>query len=515
VHVDARTLEHGTLIEGDLCIVGAGAAGISLALEWRGAGHRVILLEGGGFELESEVQDLYRGEIAGRRYYPLQSARLHFFGGTTGHWGGHCAPYDAQDFEAREWVPGSGWPIGRADLDPYYARVHPLVEVPGPFEYDAGYWEREDPDLRRLPFDARRVWTKIWQFSPPTRFGTRYRDALLRAPDVHLYTHANVCNIEADASVTRIDGLEVRGFDGRRQQVRARAYVLACCAIQNARLLLASNGRASAGLGNDRDQVGRYFMDHLEVATARLVLPAPGPLKLYLYDTFQTRIHGQLALTAEAQREQRILNGTVALIPAPLADPSAAIDWFPADAGEVLKIWDEMERAYRAGERPRADPSKYREFVLFARQEQAPNPASRITLSGEKDALGVPRARLDWRLSDLDARSMRAMHRVLGREVGRSGIGRLRLDEWLTRDAPAWPDTLGGGWHHMGTTRMHADPKHGVVDANCKVHGIANLYVASSGVHPTSGAANPTLTLLALTLRLSDHLKAAFAARRI
>jgi choline dehydrogenase-like flavoprotein len=151
-------------------------------------------------------------------------------------------------------------------------------------------------------------------------------------------------------------------------------------------------------------------------------------------------------------------------------------------------------------------------FHLMTRQEQAPNPDSRVTLSAEKDALGMPRAKLDWRMTELDKRSIRAFYQLLGTEIGRTGMGRVQIRDWLLDDDRTWPSSISGGWHHMGTTRMHADPRQGVVDVNCRVHGLGNLYVAGSSVYPTAGAANPTLTLVALSLRLSDHLKSTLAA---
>src|SRR4030095_10473110 len=152
MHVDARMIDSGSLIEGDVCIVGAGAAGISMALEWINAPHRIILLEGGVFEYDPQVQELYAGKTTGQPYYPLKSARLHYFGGTTGHWAGYCSPFDPIDFEKRDWVPYSGWPFSRAHLDPFYARANQKLEL-GPYEYDASYWEKLDPEVRRLPFD--------------------------------------------------------------------------------------------------------------------------------------------------------------------------------------------------------------------------------------------------------------------------------------------------------------------------------------------------------------------------
>ncbi|HVE79142.1 MAG TPA: GMC family oxidoreductase [Gemmatimonadaceae bacterium] len=518
MHTDAQLLENGSLIEGDLCIVGAGAAGISLALEWVGSGRKVLLLEGGGFELDLRMQDLYRGEVVGQPYFPLEAARLHYFGGTTNHWAGLCAPFDPIDFEKRDWVPHSGWPIDRADLDPFYARAQQVLDL-GPYEYGADHWGRQDGGRTRLPLDQEVVWTKMWQLSPPTRFGKKYRDAIVGARDVHLYTHANVVEVEATEGVRAASGLRVRTLDGKEHRVRARRYVLACCSIQNARLLLASNRQARHGLGNAHDQVGRYFMEHIEMPAGELALETAhlGNVGLYRLDYGKTKARGELSLSAAAQRRHRVLNGTTSL--QPLIDSAELQSTFQMLTPEVLDAWVRAERGDTTGMpvlrkamanfRP-LEPGE-RTFRLFSRQEQAPNPASRVTLGTERDAMGMPRVRFDWRLTELDKRSMRTFYEVLGREMGKQGAGRVQVLEWLRDDDATWPGFLSGGWHHMGTTRMHRDPKRGVVDANCRVHGLANLYVAGASVYPTSSAANPTLTLVALTLRLADHLKASEA----
>ena len=506
MHTDARTLDDGSVIEGDLCIIGAGAAGIGMALEWNNTPHRVILLEGGGFNVESDIQDLYAGESIGQRYYPLQSARLHFFGGTTGHWGGWSAPYDPQDFEQRDWVPHSGWPISHGNLHPYYKRATKLVELEkDTFESQA--FLDDDSTLVELPFDSSVMWTKMWQLSPPTRFGKKYRDTIVDSENIHLYTYANVCDIESNENVSKVEEVEIRTLQGTSHKVRAQHFVLACGAMQNARLLLASNRQAPKGLGNDHDLVGRYFMEHLEVETARILLPAPAPMKLYTVDIFISKFFGELALTAQKQQELRILNGTSSLRPQSFSESPLGIQHFPEDAAETIRLFEEWEKAAREGNSARIDHTKIKEYSMHTRMEQSPNPNSRITLSDEKDALGVPRTKLNWQLTDLDKRSIRQMYETFATEVGRLGIGRIQLQEWLLTDDPMWPPYLGGGWHHMGTTRMHEDPKRGVVDANCKIHGLANLHIAGSAVYPTAGAANPTLTLLALTLRLSDRLK--------
>ncbi|CAN5189949.1 GMC family oxidoreductase [soil metagenome] len=515
MHTDARTLPNGSLIEGDLCIVGAGAAGISMALEWIGSGRTVLLLEGGGFDYDPAMQDLYRGEIVGLPYYPLHAARLHYFGGTTGHWAGFCSTFDPIDFERREWVPYSGWPFDRGALDPFYARAQRVLEL-GPYEYAAGDWQRRDPELVPMALDERAMWTKMWQFSAPTRFGTRYRNDIVGARNVHLYTYANVCEVEANEPLTAVEGLRVRTLDGTEHRVRARHYVLACCSIQNARLLLASNRRAPAGLGNAHDLVGRFFMEHIEMPGGNLMLAAPRAAKMKMYGMQfgTTKARGELALTAAVQREQRILNGTVSLAPGAMGEMApSTFQWATPELLEAFRVWEARGRVdpppFDFSEPPAAAPPRF--FHLATRQEQAPNPDSRVTLSSERDALGMLRVKLDWRLTELDRRSFRVFYEVMGRELGRSDAGRVQILDWVLSDERTWPSNLSGGWHHMGTTRMHENPRQGVVDANCRVHGLGNLYVAGASVYPTGGAANPTLTLVALSLRLSDHLKTSLA----
>ena len=136
------------------------------------------------------------GKTTGQPYYPLKSSRLHYFGGTTGHWGGMCSTMDPIDFTKRDWVENSGWPIERADLDPFYKRAHPILEL-GPYEYSLEYWQKKDETFGPLPLDKNVVYNKMWQFSPPTRFGKTYKDVIVNAPNLTLYTYANVVDIKA------------------------------------------------------------------------------------------------------------------------------------------------------------------------------------------------------------------------------------------------------------------------------------------------------------------------------
>jgi choline dehydrogenase-like flavoprotein len=515
LHTDARTLDNRTVLEGDLCIVGAGPSGITIAREFANSRVKVLLLEGGGFDFDPKMQELYRGEIIGQPYYPLQAAAVHQFGGTSNHWAGYCATYDAIDFEKRDWVPHSGWPITRADLDPFYARAQKVLEL-GPYKYDAADWKNGDPGRVPLLGDSKDFWTKMWQFSPPTRFGVKYRDEIVKSPNIHLYTYANVVEVEANEPLSAVQSVRVRTFDGKEYRARARRFVLACHTIQNARLLLASNRQARNGLGNNNDLVGRYFMEHFEMPTAELVLTDPKSTKTKLYELglMTGTASGEIAISPAAQREHRILNGTMSLEAGTYGDPRESTFQFIDPAMlEAMRKWEQGGKRgphpillkLGAREAPKGPPRFYH---LATRQEQAPNPDSRVTLSTDKDALGVPRARLDWRVTDLDKRSMRIFYQLLGREMGRTKTGRVQIRDWLLGDDKTWPSFISGGWHQMGTTRMAADPKQGVVDANCQVHGLANLYIGGAAVYATAGPANPTLTLVALSLRLADQLKA-------
>jgi choline dehydrogenase-like flavoprotein len=507
MHADARKLENNTLIEGDICIVGAGAAGISMALDWDNTKYKVILLEGGGFEYDPKIQELYAGKTTGQPYYPLMSSRLHYFGGTTGHWAGFCSPMDPVDFAKRTWVEHSGWPISREDMDPYYARAHKKLEL-GPYNYDLNFWQKGDPALEPLVKNDSVVWNKIWQFSPPTRFGEKYRKNIVDSRNIHLYTYANVVNIIANESGSEVTEMIVRNFEGKTHRVRAKKFILACCSIQNARLLLASNQQFAGGLGNGNDLVGRYFMEHLEIKSAELRLFKPSPLKLYAFSFGVTKARAEMAIHSKKKEEFQILNGTVSLTPLEMASKmKPAIEKWnqedPRKSGE--QFFDSYRKASKESIIPESGSKGYQ---CFTRIEQAPNPSSRVTLDIEKDGLGVPRATLHWELTTFEKRSIRKIYELLGQEVGRAGVGRVKLMDYLDDEKDhSWPSFTGGGWHHMGTTRMSENPKQGVVDANCKVHGISNLFMAGASCFTTAGAPNPTLTLVAFTIRLSDHVK--------
>ena len=508
MHTDTRHLENNSLIEGDVCIIGAGAAGVSIALDWMNTPFKVILLESGGFEYDDKVQDLNAGKTTGQKYFPLKSTRLRFFGGTTGHWAGMCSPYDNIDFIKRDWVPDSGWPISRKELDPFYARAHEKLHL-GPYNYDFSYWSKELPNLNPFPLDNNVIWNKMWQFSQ-ANFNVLYKDTLVKSKNVHLYTYATATNLQADPNLSSVSEVTVKNYAGKTHRVRAKHIILACGAIQNARMLLASNSQSPKGLGNNNDMVGRYFMEHIEVASAELWLLRPFPTDLYSWTYGVTKASAELAITEKVQAENRILNGTASMMPLALArhTKQRMETW---QDGDPRKSAEQMFSNWAEAEKEAAKENKgsiERAYEFNTRIEQSPNANSRVTLSDEKDELGVPRADLHWELSPLDKKSIRRIYQLIAQQMGIAGVARVKMKDFLIDENDnSFPATTNGGWHHMGATRMSDNPKTGVVDKNCQVYGINNLYVAGSGCYTTAGAPNPTLTHVALSLRLSDYVK--------
>ncbi len=476
------------------------------------------------------MQALYTGENVGHDYDELDTVRLRYFGGTTNHWQGYCAPLAAMDFQIRDWVPHSGWPITRSDLEPFYRRASPICQL-GPYGY--GKQALAELGVRPYDFDPAEIASCLFRFSPPTRFGEVYRSELERATNIRVVLHANVANIQANEAASAVRYVDVRSLDGKAGRVKANAYVLACGGIENARLLLLSDGVERAGLGNRHDLVGRFFMEHPFLETGVVVTDDVSGLAQTYAKRSLAGVEFQVTLCAgnAMQKRERVLNSHVYLDAVAAPGPQAARrlwgkikSWWeigetPENLAEdiwraVRDIGDVAEVAYHmllTGQRGKAyAASGFLQCVQSC--EQAPNPSSRVTLANEKDSLGLRRSQLDWRLTDLDRRTFRPLTESLAAEFTRLNIGRVRLADWMLGGKdPLWGSDMSGGRHHMGTTRMAAEPERGVVDADCRVHHLDNLYIAGSSVFPTGGSVNPTLTIVALAVRLADHLKGRLA----
>jgi len=532
--VDFRELDKQKELEFDLCIIGGGAAGITIAREFIGSNTKVCCVESGGLFLEEETQSLYDSENVGLPY-PLNSTRLRFFGGSTNHWEGHCTPLSEADFAERSWVPHSGWPITRKIIDPFYARAQAICEL-GAFIYD----ERllEGLNVRPIDWLSEKLVNRFWQVSPPTRFGVVYKEEIVKASNVMVLLNANVTNLSANNNASSLDDIQIETLEGKTGRIKAKKFVLACGGIENVRILLNSNDIVPQGLGNQNDLVGRFFMEHIAVSCGTLVTSRlPEYFRTYTENPgirFSSPIlhnkenpvdiFARPCLSDKIRAKEHLLNCAGFL--SGDFDPEHGItaarelrdDFenkiFPDEPWKkvwrIMKDLDEVVMQtyhHMFDEDGTVDPSLYTSYILKVTSEQAPNFDSRVKLTEDKDQLGMKKIQLDWRLSKLDKRTIQVLAKAIGTELGRLNLARLRLDDWVLSDDSNWPPELRGGNHHMGTTRMSDDPKKGVVDKDCRVHGMDNLYIAGSSVFSTGGCSPPTLTIVALGLRLADHLK--------
>lgn len=505
--IDGRSVPEGTVVETDLAIIGAGPAGISIARELAGSGISVTLLESGGFEFDADTQDLYEGEMDGVDY-PLTSSRLRYFGGSTNHWGGWCRPLEPLDFEVRDWVENSGWPITRQTLDPYYDRAREVCEIrSGEFDNAAAWTADGTP----LPLPGGEVVTRFFLYSPPTRFGTRYRADIERAKNITCYLNSNVLEIVPAENAAQVETLRIGTLSGVRFTVKPKICILAAGGIENARILLLSNSVQKEGLGNGNDVVGRYFMEHPHIPSPATFLVTDPDLVARFYRTYTGTdkgvIRGCLMFSEDYLRRTRRM-GTVltfGMVQPVRAETGRGPDEKDPAAFTMPSV---LQLARSTTSAPATGEELGWRLGVGCAGEQEPNPASRVTLSEQKDALGLNRTKLSWRLKKTDADSLRGNLETVARAFGGWGEGRVRI---LFPERDEWTEAEGWGNHHLGTTRMADDPKKGVTDANCRVHGLSNLYIAGSSLYPTGGTVNPTLTLVALALRLSDHLKLRFA----
>jgi choline dehydrogenase-like flavoprotein len=514
--VDARELAQDFTVDVDVCIVGAGVAGITLARDLAGNNRRVAVLESGAFEYDADTQQLYSGTVVGHAFTPLDRDRLRFFGGTSNHWEGSCRPFDSLDLE--------DWPIGLDVLGPYYRRAHEICQL-GPYSYDALDWANEV--ARPLaPGAGANLKSGVFQFSPPTRFGTVYRNDLGTANGLSVYLNANLLDIETNDSADSVIGLKIACLNGKRFRARAKHYVLATGGIENARLLLNANRVQKFGLGNAFDQLGRYFMDHPYVVGAATIVGDPASPELRFYDKRVVRgsiIEGYFCATDELRRRERMppfaislwpLDNFVADNPDEIVPPRALRNLLSEDLSNQITYY--LTHSVNLLETPaqwlykkmwRRPPGRFTTVYICGPE---PDPQSRVTLIDSVDALGMRKVQLDWRLPENFELQMQRAHELLAQDLGRTGQGRLRIESSATGHDPM--KNLNNGHHHMGTTRMHNDPRRGVVDANCRVHGIGNLFIGGSSVFPTYACDDPTMTIVALALRLSDHLKSALSS---
>ncbi|MCJ2082820.1 GMC family oxidoreductase [Methylobacterium sp. J-090] len=516
----------------DICLVGSGPAGSVLARELSGTALRITLLESGGTARSDAADALNEVENVG---YPRIAdqwfVRNRILGGSSHTWGGRCAPFDDEDLEARSWVPRSGWPLRIDDIAPFLDRsaTH-LGLAAGRWSSDARFWattKREAPGP--LP-DARLLRPFLWQYSRDAGEAYRYEYARfgrhlteLVGENVTVVSAATVLRIDPVPSGDAVRCVVFAGPDGRRRVLAAPTVVLCSGGIENARLLLSSDTVTPGGLGNDRDLVGRYFMDHLRGSVGAFAVADAALLQRRLgrYNVHGHLFRAGLRLSPEIQRNEALLNAAVWLGEevAP-DDPWNALRRLRkgepgrmADIGTVLSNTRLVARGIEIYLVARNGvPRKYAGLTLDGMCEQLPDRDSRVTLSDRRDRFDMLLPRIDWRIHADEARTLRRVAQLVMEESARMELPAPVLADWV-RDGGDIPTSFTDVAHPTGTTRMASSPAHGVVDAACQVHGVSGLYVTGSSVFPTAGHCNPTQMIVALAIRLADHLKEKAALR--
>ncbi|HWY14136.1 MAG TPA: GMC family oxidoreductase [Rhizomicrobium sp.] len=552
--IDARSLPSGAAVFADVCIVGAGAAGISVALQLESSRLNVVVIESGGLHSNAATQSLYNGDVANPRLHcPPVRYRQRRFGGSTTIWGGRCVPLDPIDLEQRSWVPQSGWPLQYEEMARYYPEANALCEAG-----DADYSANSAVDGGMAPlmngFVPKQFSTEVIErISRPTDFGRRYGRRLKSNDRIKVYLNANCTEIISSTEAKAVERLIIRTLSGRQFHVYAGKYVLATGGIEIPRLLLGSRRNYPRGVGNEHDAVGRYYMCHLAGTVGRLAFHIPRHCIAHGYAQTWDGVYcrRRIALSAEAQRQLQVGNiimrlhhpripdashGNGILSAIYLAKPligyeyakrlhssgvaaSPRIHHFLNIAKHPVETAtfavDLLYKRHLAGRKfpTIVISSRTNVYTLDIHAEQQPCADSRITIGDNLDPLGMPRVRIDWRYTGADIETVIRTLTLFQEEIASWGGGILEFRPEEVEAAMLCDGAYGG--HHIGTARMSTRPDNGVVDANCRVHGITNLYVAGSAVFPTSGQANPTLTVVALAIRLGQHLRDSFLSTPI
>lgn len=496
---DANTVERSSFERTfDICIIGSGPAGISIARKIAASGLDVALMEGGSLDLTPESQELYEGDILGLDYYDPTTTRLRYFGGTSNHWGGRSRPLDPYDFEARPYHPLSGWPITAADLEPYVAETDEILDLPPADVLPDRPVAGAEADLKIVRF----------RLSPPTRFNSKYHDEIAASERIRLVINANLVDLRVDETGTGITEAIFKSYapEDAGFPIRARAYCLCLGGLENPRALLNADSQIPGGIGNRHDLVGRHFSEH----------PTYNVGQILFEDTVPPSTG--FAPTPELMTREGVLNFNLIMATNGMDFTTEAKRSIACSADFITRLAERMlGRPFNCeigGLREyfeQRGAEDYRLAPVGTIIEQALNPDSRVLLTDETDRFGLRKLALDWRLSPLDYHTLRISATVLGQHFAQAGIGRVQMAEWLREENPAPPQLGSPGsevalHHHMSTTRMSADPRQGVVDADCKVHGVENLYIGGCSVFASCGHANPTYTIVQLALRLGDHL---------
>lgn len=468
-------------LRANVCIVGGGPAGISLALELARSrpGWQIVLTEAGGFDnATTRERDIYRVALGEKSYGVLTLSRRRKLGGTSAHWGGWSKPLDVTDYEDNTRWDLPAWPFGAETLRPHLDKARQWLEIPSGDFSMAGIRQRHQASL--LHSLSAELGEQLFRFSPPTRFGERYRKALEDQHNLFCLTHANVTALEFAGE--RVVGAHARALAGEPLAIHADYTVLAMGGMETTRLLLNLRGEAKDdGDGIYSPNLGRYFADHYGLRPG--VVLAPRGLQYNRFGDDSGPVMPVLTFSPDKIRREGLNNCCIMLNAQ--GDDESLLQGY----GSQAPLGFPGGQSWHYGVQLNVEPR--------------PHYDSRLSLTDSRCELGLRRLKLDWRQHDNDFQSAYTLFEALGDDLALQGTGRRQLTE---PDSPALRSRVDGACHHLGTTRMAADARDGVVDPDLKVYGTENLYIASSSVFPRYGYSNPTLTIVALAVRLASHL---------
>jgi choline dehydrogenase-like flavoprotein len=539
----AGSARSGSDLQHPVLVIGAGPVGLVHALELRRRGVEVMVLAGGIDGFSAEYQAMADADIVdAHRHAPMDMAVRRALGGTSLLWGGRCIPFDAIDFAGRPQVPLTGWPLSAADVKPWYRNAMRYLDA-GPAEFVAPL-----PALAAMP-DCR--FDRLERWSDGRNLRQLHAEALANDRGLRICLGAVAVGLDIDPATGHVAGVRVAAASGERATISARAVVVACGGLETTRLLLTTQMHQPMAFGGPEGALGRFYMGHLEGRIADIVFAdatLDNALSFFI-DRNGRYVRRRFTIADEVQHRDGLLNlaawpdnpalaepahrsAILSLAYLSLATPKLGallapeavrrkhlehgVQGVPRHLANILCGVPEAAREAarflhgRYLAKPRLPgffiANKARRYAFFYHAEQAPNPASRVTLTDKRDALGIPRLRIDLRYDEIDARSVIASHRIFDRNLRDAGVAQLDYTVPGSEQLASVLEQATDGYHQIGTTRMSDSPATGVVDRDCRVHGTANLFIAGSSVFPTSGQANPTLLATALAARLAAHI---------
>ncbi len=552
-YIDALKLDDEHFFETDICIVGAGISGITLAKKLSELGNDVTLVEAGGERGHSGYQDIFKGEI--ENYHtdsPLTQFRSSQLGGTSGFWGGRCIPFDEMDFKKRSYIKNSGWPIGLVDIEPFYPEALELCEA-GAFEFSPRAPKLFGPDF---PYDSQELDSALKQlterWSPPTNFWKKYHESLKKHANLTVIYNAVCSELTLTDNLQKITSSKFLTTQDTKLWIRSNNYILAAGGVENVRILLNNNSQLPNGIGNKNDNVGRYYMSHLNGVIGEFTLSSPEHSKTNTYyrDECGVFVRNYIGICSGKLIEQKIPNISLRPHFHAVGDPihgssilsaiyyaknvRAIARRVPMNLDPIGGLSKDALMKLHFGHfrnllqdfpglasfvpsfllnnvlGTRRIPSilqqpKDGSFPMLYQSEQTPLPTSRIYLGKRKDQFGHRRIKIHYDVADSDFEAIIRAHQLFKQQVEDSKVGKFEfIDLELVKEMRRQMQPVQG--HFIGGTRMSTQPQKGVTDLNCKVFSVENLFIAGSSVFPTNAAANPTLTIIALALRLAAHL---------